>query len=69
MLEVAYPHPDGLLSQCPDGPDVVLLSGSVSPHPVLVRAHGQELTSGPAEDLNARPSTDSTRSARTGDQA
>jgi hypothetical protein len=42
MLEVAYPHPDGLLSQCPDGLDVVLLSGSVSPHPVppvLVRAH------------------------------
>jgi hypothetical protein len=36
---------------------------------VLVRAHVRELTSGAAEDLNARPSADSTRSALPGDQA
>lgn len=36
---------------------------------VLVRAHVRELTSGAAEDLNARPSADSTRSALADDQA
>ena len=55
----------------PDWPDVVLLSGSVSPHLVPVNrsscGHAWEPRS--AEDLNARPSADSTRSARTGDQA
>jgi hypothetical protein len=34
-----------------------------------VRAHVRELTSGAAEDLNARPSADSTLSALTGEQA
>ena len=46
-----------------------LAQDQYAPATVLVRAHAQELTSGPSEDLNARPSTDSTRSARTGDQA
>jgi hypothetical protein len=48
---------------------VLVLTQSGALRRVLVRAHVRELTSGAAEDLNARPSADSTLSALTGEQA